>query len=136
MRYSLFFLWEIWKILSKFLLRGMLSLHHSLLFALFLFFFFFFVLYFVLTSSSLAKLHSRAIVDRWNVNMQFGRFLRRAILMNKETCAVCLREHVEYDRGTLRLARDFLQTSICGIASTRQSDKDNNAQYTKLKNWN
>lgn len=116
-------------------MRGMLSFHHSLLFVLFLFFS---CLFFILTSSSLllAKLHSRTIVDRRNVNMQFGRFLRRTILMNEETCAVCLRKHVEYDRGTLRLARDFLQTSICGTASTRRSDKDNNAQYTKLKNWN
>lgn len=109
----------------------MLSLHH-LIFIFSLFLLFFFVL---LTFYNQNKLHSRRIIDRRNINVQFGRFLRRALLMDEETCAVGLREHVEHDRDILRLARDFLQASICGTASTRWSDKNNIEQYAKSKEF-
>lgn len=64
--------------------------------------------------------------------MQFRRPLRRVTLMDGEVCAIGLKERVEYDGSALRLARHFLQTSICDIAGTRQSDNELCAKLKRL----
>lgn len=44
--------------------------------------------------------------------------------MDGEVCTIGLKERIEYDGSALRLARHFLQASICGIADTKQSDNE------------
>lgn len=43
--------------------------------------------------------------------------------MDGEVCGIGLKERID-DRSALRLARHFLQASICGIASTKRSDNE------------
>lgn len=63
--------------------------------------------------------------------MQFRRPLRRVTLMDGVVCAIGLEERVEYG-SALRLARHFLQTSICDIAGTKQSDNELCAKLKRL----
>jgi len=96
-------------------------LYYTILFlsmSIFLFLLCFYLfIYLFLFFFYLNELHSRTIINRRNVNMQF---LRRAILMDEKTCAVGLREHVEHNRGILRFTRDFLQASIYDTTRQRQ----------------